>query len=157
MILIAQDGDELRAYDAGVIGIEAAPPALLLTTPVEARRDERRQHPRVAVDLPLYAGSWGDSIGGARPLTGAIIVDLSIGGLRLSTWDAADVDSELYLQIELGGDLIEVAGRVAAVRPVPDSELFNVSVQFTELDPRAFEAIGRFVNIQLRNEIRGAA
>lgn len=42
VVLVVQDGDELSAFETRAIGIEPAPPTLLLTPPVETRRVERR-------------------------------------------------------------------------------------------------------------------
>jgi PilZ domain len=162
VILIAQDGGEMKAFDAAVIGVEGTPPALVLTTPIEARRTERRQHPRVPADLPLYAVSWLARSRGAQPLGYAQLVDISIGGLRLSTWDAPDEGADIHLQLDLTGrdpdDVVDVAGQIVAVRSAPNEEnLFHVSLTYTELDPVAFEAIGDFVNRALREELRRAS
>jgi hypothetical protein len=43
VILVVQEGDELSAFDARAIGIEPAPPTLLLTPPVETRRMARQE------------------------------------------------------------------------------------------------------------------
>ena len=42
VVLVVVDGTDLRAFEAVAIGIEPAPPTLLLTPPVESRRIDRR-------------------------------------------------------------------------------------------------------------------
>jgi hypothetical protein len=43
VVLVVLDGEELCAFETRVIGIEPAPPTLLLTPPVEVRRVQRRE------------------------------------------------------------------------------------------------------------------
>lgn len=158
VVLIAQEGDQLRALDAVVIGVDSAPPALILTPPVEARRDERRRFPRVAANIAVEAAFWLDPAGGARSLNPARVVDLSVGGWKLRARATPPLDAELYVQTELiPGQLSEVRGLVLGISPLPDSPAFYIRAAFSRIDPQTYAAIVKYVSEALAAEEQRAA
>lgn len=148
----------LRAFDAEVVAIEGAPPKLVLTTPVEARRAERHRHQRIRVDYPVQACSWIDNSRSLHLVDSATITDLSIGGLRMRLSDDIEVGAETTIQLQFTrAGLIEAIGSVVGVQTARSTDAVDVSIQFTDLDEFAFEQIELCANAALRKEQRAAS
>jgi c-di-GMP-binding flagellar brake protein YcgR len=95
--------------------------------------EDRRQHGRVAVRVPLYV----ELPGGIFQKHVAIEArDISLGGLSFNTRRRVPEGSEARLMVARLGDLPDLAqieARVVHTRLAPDGESFTVGVSFTRL------------------------
>ena len=101
---------------------------------------ERRANPRLRVYDPvrLYAS------GSPKPVE-TLTKDLAVGGLRSVSTKPFPVSTKLHIELLLpnGQGLINVYGRTAWFRTIPDSDQFELGVAFTEmsdLDKRRLSA-----------------
>lgn len=153
VLLVVQREASVRAFEARVAWIEFAPPALVITTPIEARRDERRRTHRVNCAIPLRTGRWSDSPRGEFPLDG-IVVDISIGGLQLHAKEGVPTGATLRLAFAVRPDEpdIEVTGVVVSSALETGLSAKRIHVQFFGADRPTLLSIVRFVRETRRAE-----
>lgn len=147
VLLVVRRADQMAAFDAEVLPDAGAPQQLFVTTPVEARRPERREAARGAVAVPLRSGIWLDSDVGSRPIEGASLVDVSVGGVQLRALSPLTVGATVQFAFVLDPDEspIEVQGMVVGVRSGPRGVAPRTHVQFIEVKGQGREQIARFV------------
>jgi len=103
--------------------------------------DERRYSRRVAIDVDIGLHSETNFFVG-------LAEDISDGGLFVATYDLLPIGTALTISMVLpGGRQLVIAGRVAWIRDLYDSEVSpGVGVRFEPLDPDDRRAIERFLS-----------
>ncbi len=146
-----------RVYElhASILDIDATPPALVLTLPVEARRTERRDFYRLNVSIEVRA-SWQDDPDDAlhparaarlHELPGARLLDISGGGALLRTRDRVPIDARLQLAFALDPEAppIELQARVRSLRQEERAHAYRINTEFEGIARRTQERIVRFI------------
>ena len=109
-----------RALEGDAVRLELAGPP---------RIHERRGHRRLRVRLPAECRRVRQGRrGNAR---GAVIEDLSRGGMRLRTGGLMETGDRVEVHVDLEGDLLTVTGRVVMIRPAGRNE-HTVSLAFSD-------------------------
>ncbi len=154
IVLVAERGELLEAWDARVLRVEYGPPRLAITNPVVARRDERRRWHRVACALPLSAGSWMSSSWTESPLSGTV-TDISCGGLALRCADLVARGTTVRVTFTLVPDEaeVEVTGIVVAGDSVGVGATLHL--QLVGVERSVAGRITRYVRDRLRAQRRG--
>jgi c-di-GMP-binding flagellar brake protein YcgR len=104
--------------------------------PVIPPQSDRRDTPRVAIELPVTL----TRIHG-RPVRGQTL-DLSTSGVRVSTWRPLRVDETLELRIRLGREGPALHARVRVLREHASS---TFALRFEDLPPDGDIEIQRFL------------
>jgi len=102
---------------------------------------ERRQHPRVKVRVPVELHTE-DS---ASPIRGAT-TDLSLSGCYLESVFPYSVGTKLELKLQLEGTLLVLAAVVTC-----DPQVGN-GIQFTQMLPEDIEELSKFLEAAQKSE-----
>jgi hypothetical protein len=126
---------------------------LVLSPPESFEWIDRRMHPRLSVSLPLTCVpvvSASDSRADAAGFLGTTL-DLSVGGLAITTTNPVRAGQELRIAFALpGGDHVAARTTVVAVHPAEAPVGAVVAhVQIDEIDARHRERLGAFVHESL--------
>lgn len=91
-------------------------------------REERRQHARVPVYLPIQFRRRS----GELQLVETLIKDLSLGGLRCVSPVVLPPGTEVYVELplEAGHEPVGADGRIVWIQPLPKSELYHLGIAF---------------------------
>lgn len=152
VLLVVRLADRLAAFDARVRAQQLNPAELAVSTPIEARRPERRDSTRVAVTIPLRSGAWLDPTLGTLPIEGGAVVDVSAGGaqLRMRKRVATGSAVELTFALVPGEPLIEVQGVVMGAAAAERGAGFVAHVRFIEVQADGLAQLERFVKSAAR-------
>lgn len=144
VVLVARNRVGFEAFDAHVIEVGSA---LVVTSPVEARRPERRMALRVPVAVPLRSGVWLDPHGGEYPIDRATLIDVSVGGVQLRAQQFVAPGSIMRLAFALhpGERPVLVQGMVIAVTNESKAAAHSLHVVFIEMPDDSREQVERFV------------
>ncbi len=118
---------------------------IALSWPSAVRTQQRRQHPRVDIEVPMHYLAEGSYI-----TRYGVISNLSAGGLAFTTRDAVDVGAELSLAFGLGSGcfLNSIQGRVVRCIAL-DRGGYQVGAQFIDLHPTTFQQLRAWVEKRL--------
>jgi len=110
------------------------------------KQQERRRHPRIAVDLPLRLTLQNRTVV-------TRILDLSTSGIRFRTPEALPLLSRVQIGLELpasGGAAAPLAITGVVVRcdelAAPDAAPFDTAIYFEDLSETARHQLARFVS-----------
>ena len=138
----------LYSFDSIVRQVEEVPSEIVtMSLPQGVEHTERREFYRLAVHItPLYAARVDDQRGEIERLD-ATVLDISGGGIQLSTKQPVELGARLHLVILTGGDSIEVEVKVVAGGSKKDDRLsrYRVNTQFIDLQRVMRERIVSFV------------
>jgi hypothetical protein len=106
----------------------------------ERRGEERRRHPRVAVDLPVRLTIGNESLPGR-------IRDLCRDAALVEVHRECALGTEVVLAFDLGdeGSAIQVSGEIIRLAP-GDGDARGVAVLFRDLQPQAEGRIEMFLS-----------
>jgi c-di-GMP-binding flagellar brake protein YcgR len=147
VVIVTRRQGNLVAFDARVLAVEYAPPLLVVTPPVEARRPERRGGVRAGVAIPVRQGLWLHPDDGALPIEAATLIDISEGGTQIRTLTSVEAGAIVRLSFGLDatGPGVEVQGMIVSVSAPQRGLAPRVHVQFIEVGDETREQIARFV------------
>jgi hypothetical protein len=121
------------------------PNELVLNWPYEVRTQQRRQHPRVDVELPIHFLAEGS------PSTRqGVMHNLSAGGLAFNTSEPLATELELTIAFGLGSGCFFNGIRASVVRCTPLLQGgYQVGVRFVDLPPDTFHHLKEWVHKRL--------
>jgi hypothetical protein len=105
---------------------------------------QRRQHPRVDVEVPMHF-----IVGGALPARSGSMNNLSAGGLAFVTAEQVAVGAELTIAFGLGSGcyFTGIQGAVVRCSPLIDGR-YQTAVRFAALHPDTFAQLRDWVEEQ---------
>ncbi len=102
---------------------------------------ERRQHPRVKLDVDVQVGS------GSNFYTGRAS-DISVGGVFVSLPFAPEVGTEVAISLHIGRRKLDIVARCAWVLTSADGGPAGFGADFVTIGPGALRAIEAFTKKQ---------
>jgi c-di-GMP-binding flagellar brake protein YcgR len=152
VIILAQLHGRNYSMDSAVLAVEPSPPALIVSTPTEARRDERRRFYRLNTSIEAR-GSWTEREGvrGPRPVVHQMeavrLLDIGGGGtlLRTRTWAPARTLLRLEFRLEGESTPVVVDARTIRVDEEPQTGAYRINTEFEGISRRTQEQIIRFI------------
>jgi hypothetical protein len=106
---------------------------------VTDRLVERRKSPRAAL-----IGRVSAAILSSRVVQ---VVDISVGGVLLSSAEAAPAGRTARLRATLGAGALAAEVVIKRVQPAKDAQAARIGAEFTALDAASRQAIERFLRI----------
>lgn len=150
--LVAQIHGRTYELDTTILAVEAVPPGLITTLPVEARRQQRRDFYRLNVSIRARA-AWrepdedneGEFL--VHNISGTQLLDIGGGGAQLRTADAIPIGASVSLEFSLEPNAppIEVNARALTCRAEERTHAYRINTQFVGIDRRTQERIVRFI------------
>ena len=146
--------DEISAYSftGRVMQRVAVPvPMLVLELPESISKIQRRNFVRIPAFFPLaFRMVTKEGLSDAK---GAMMVDLSGGGMRFKTEEDLDNNSLLFAQMKLPSGEIQTPVRVCRKEKIDNTKQYVISVEFHDLSDRDRDRIIRCV-FELQREMR---
>ena len=95
---------------------------------------DRRTSARVRVYRPLQLRQPG----GGRPLVETLTKDIGTGGFKCLSTILIPVSTEVrvHLMLSTGDEPLEIRGKAAWLREIPESEQFDLGIAFLDLSPQ---------------------
>ena len=111
-----------------------------MTTKVE----NRRLFPRADVNVPVNC-----HVRGSGASSTCVLKDISVGGLSFTADEYRAPETILNLEVNLLSRVIQAAGKVAWVSPMPHSYRYSVGVEFIEMDPVQKRFLSDYMGMRL--------
>lgn len=111
-----------------------------------------RNAPRISTDLKLVSRNSGNSIDSR-------VMNMSGGGVFITTEHLLPVDAEFSIHLELPGDpdVMTIRARVVWTKSVASASPAGMGIQFVNIAPEYQKRILAFVNNQLKDQNGAAA
>jgi c-di-GMP-binding flagellar brake protein YcgR len=102
---------------------------------------ERREFPRIRGYFPLNY-----RLRSTQKNRTTLTRDLSLGGLKIITFESLPVKEELFLEISLGVNVINAKGKVSWIQQSSHGDRFYCGVKFDDLPNDTQKAIERYTS-----------
>ena len=105
---------------------------------------EKRQYPRKEGSFPFR---YRETLGTPSPFRGALVKDVSLGGLRFRTEDFLPLDTSLILELSLPESTrpVRAITRVAWSRKLSSGERYEIGGEFVEMIPSEKRSLEGFL------------
>lgn len=150
--IAAQLHGRLYELESSILEVETAPPGLVVTVPTEARQTQRRNFYRLNVSINTRA-VWqetdpdGEVAPTVHQLTGALILDISGGGVQIRSREPAPIGALIALEFVLapGTPAVRVAAKALTCRPEERTHAYRINTEFVGIARHTQEQIVRFI------------